>query len=241
MTQFIIGLILSSTAFAQDGSDTLHVPAGVRLEADGTVTPASQVETENEIAVQKAATDDKIRLMEARDKADPTTNGSVIGRPAVTADNVCGFAMDQEAFSGRRMAKLAEQYPDCVRAQAEFVDAQGRATSTELALRLGRDFHSEANESATGNAAGISAITDDEGGALNFGGMGGVVGLPYGQSVVGQFQNNVGQLQGLMAMQMGVTNNVPSTPVTKPATPAPSGTKPAASPEDAAWSDTVGH
>ncbi|MDQ5952362.1 MAG: hypothetical protein QG626_490 [Patescibacteria group bacterium] len=240
MTQFIIGLFLASTSFAQDGSNTLHVPAGARLEADGTVTPASQVEAENEIAAKQAATDDRIRMMEARTVADPTTNGSVLGRPAVTADNVCGFAMDQEAFSGRRMARLAEQYPDCVRAQAEFVDAQGRATNTELALRLGRDFHSEADESATGNAAAMSAITDDEGGTLNFGGMNGIAGLPYGQSVVGQFQNNVGNLQGLMAMQMGVTNNVPSAP-TKPATPAPSGTKPAASPEDAAWNETVGH
>lgn len=241
MTQFIIGLFLSSTSFAQEEAKIL-IPPGARLEADGTVTPASQVEVQNEIAAKQAATDDKIRMMEAREHADPTTNGSLIGRPAITADNVCGFAMTEEAFSGRRMAKLAELYPECVRAQAEFVDAQGRATNTELALQLGRDYHSEADESATGNAAAVSAITDDEGGALNFGGMGGVAGLPYGQSVVGQFQNNVGALQGLMAMQMGVTNNVPSNPPsTKPATPAPSGTKPATSPEEAAWTDTVGH
>lgn len=223
MRTLILSLVFFATstpAFAEEpaaesAEDPDLIPAGSRFYqgADGTIfmTPSSQVETENEIAAKQAATENKIRMMAAREIADPTTNGSVIGRPAVTSNDVCGFAMNLEAFSGRQQRKLAELYPECVRAQAEFVDAQGRAVNTALALTLDRDFASEGDESATGNAAAISAVTDDEGGSMGgFGNMG-VAGLPYGQSVVGVFQQNATQLQALMALQMGGANNTQPT------------------------------
>ena len=142
---------------------------------------------------------------------DPTSSSNVVGRAAVTTRtnpeelSVCGFGMETEAFSGRQQRRLAPFVPDCLRAQATLVDAVNRGEVAEKAIDKGIDFHSEGDELATGNAASTAAVTDDEGGNA-FGGYGGFggAGVPYGQSVIGTFQQNALATQGLIASQQAV-------------------------------------
>ncbi len=138
-----------------------------------------------------------ILMVSAAIAADDTSNGSIAGRPAISAEDVCGWKYDLEALSGRQQRLLAERYPECVRAQAALVAASGRIEVEKLeasgrvdiafaATILDRNMHAEGDEIAVGNAAAISALTDDEGGGLNFG-LG--TGMPYGASPFQAVQN----------------------------------------------------
>ncbi len=131
-----------------------------------------------------------ILMVSAAIAADDTSNGSIAGRPAISANDVCGWQYDLEALSGRQQRLLAERYPDCVRSQAALVAASGRVEVEKIeasgrvdiafaATVLGRDMHAEGDEIAVGKAAVPSALSDDEGGGFSHG-LG--VGLPYGAS-----------------------------------------------------------
>ena len=178
MTRIITYLsLLAATvpAFAADAATAAkNQTVSVTPEPGGeaTVLPDGTVQT---VSPERVAAEIEANVATLRDE---TNNGSVIGRGSMSGD-VCGVQFDREA-TGRRAVQLAELYANCVRAEAVRIDAEGRASNTAIALYLDRDLHSEGNESATGQAAAISALSDDEGGSPGLGGFG--YGVPYGAS-----------------------------------------------------------
>ena len=85
-------------------------------------------------------------------------------------------------------------------ADAVVIDAKGRVDNTRLALQLDRELYCEGDECGVGQkTAPIAATSDDEGGLGEFG-MG-LAGMPYGQSVIGTFQQNAMTAQALLAAQ----------------------------------------
>lgn len=215
MTRFFLSLILLAVALPALAAEPESVQVttnGQKVETatgDVTVLPPTP-------AVVAEAEAERIRA-EARQMRDETSNGSVIGRASMSSDDICGLKFDREA-TGRRGRQLAELYAECVRAEAVKIDAIGRANNTELALLLDRDLHSEGDESATGKAAPISALSDDEGGGLGYAGYG-VSGVPYGASPFQAVQANALGWQAVQAGQltpapMPVVNNTPAPQIT---------------------------
>ena len=211
MTRFLLSVALlgaASTASAADAATaTNNQTVSVTPEPGGetTVLPDGTVQT---VSPERVAAEIEANVATLRDE---TSNGSVIGRGSMSGD-VCGVQFDREA-TGRRAVQLAELYANCVRAEAVRIDAEGRANNTAIALVLNRDLHSEGNESATGQAAAISALSDDEGGSVGLGGFG--YGVPYGASPFQAVQTAGLGWQAIQASQINPT------PVAQPAPPAP--------------------
>jgi len=143
---------------------------------------------------------------------DPTTNGSVLGRPSMSTPTnpeeltACSFGMDQEAFSGRQGRKLAPYVPDCIVAQAELVDAIYRGKNASKAIDKDVAFHSDGDSTAVKEAAVIDALSDNDG-AVGLGGFGnGVAGIPFNHSIVGAYQ---GAATGVQALQASSSIMVP--------------------------------
>lgn len=187
MTRIItcLSLFTAVPAFAADTVPATRPSVNVTPESGGEaiISPDGTVQT---VSPARVAAEIEAAAAVLRDE---TSNGSVIGRASMNGD-VCGLQFDREA-TGRRAVQLAELYANCVRAEAvrigaeglataDRIDAEGRASNTAIALYLDRDLHSEGNESATGQAAAISALSDDEGGSPGLGGFG--YGVPYGAS-----------------------------------------------------------
>lgn len=148
---------------------------------------------------------------EAANLEDPTTNGSIAGRPAWSTPtdpeqlSVCGFGMDEEALSGRKLRKIAPYVPDCLEAQAKLVDAVGRKANAGAAITAKVPFHSDGDSTGVMEAAPVDALSDNDG-SVALGALTGY-GVPYGSSAVfSAVQANALGWQAVSAGQLGLRN-----------------------------------
>ena len=201
-------------AKAEDNPATPSSPEADRALVDAVVSRSELIAARNRAEIEKL--ESQARWEDAKIDAfrDPTTNGAVIGRAAMTARGVCGFDIDVEAM-GRRAVQLAELYPECVRAEAEYLDAQNRGLNANKALDKDIPFAGIGNGQAVGQLPATVLASQN-------GGWGG--GGAWGQQLGATFWQNGQMMAGLQGPGMN------SPPPANNQRPAPENSPPPAPP-----------